>query len=193
MARPAKYTWDYKFEYHPVTPARLDDLKRFSRKYGKFGYCACMRWRLRSADFQRSTKEERIARLEHLVRENVPVGILGYDGHEPIGWCSVAPRDTYHALQSSRVLPALDTVSVWSVVCFYVDPQYRGQQLSVGLLKAAVQYALSEGAEAVEAYPVPPASTSYRFMGVPKLFMEVGFVDVTPRGQKRMVVRYVPS
>ena len=176
-----------------MTPSRLGDLKRFSKKYGKFGYCACMRWRLRSVDFQRSTKEQRIVHLEQLARDNVPVGILAYDGGEAVGWCSVAPRDTYHALQSSRVLPAIDTVSVWSVVCFYVDPQYRGQRLSVGLLKAAVQYALSKGAEAVEGYPVHPSSASYRFMGVPEVFLEVGFVDVTPPGQKRMVVRYVPS
>lgn len=193
MRRPARHRSDYTFQYHPVTPARLDDLKRFSRKYGKFAYCACMRWRLRSADFQRSTKEERIARLEDLVRGNVPVGLLAYDGPEPIGWCSIAPRDTYEALRFSRTLPPLDTLSVWSVVCFYVDPRYRGRQVSVGLLKAAVQYALAQGAEAVEAYPVPAGSTSYRFMGVPDLFLEAGFVDVTPRGRRRRVFRYAPS
>lgn len=150
-----------------------------------------MRWRLRSTEFQRSSKEERIAKLEELVRQQVPVGILAYASGEPIGWCSVAPRETFSALQVSRKLPPLDDIPVWSVTCFFVDRQFRRQNLTVDLLRAAVDYAFSQGALAVEGYPVPPDSTSYTFMGAPSTFLKAGFVDVTPEGQQRVVMRSV--
>jgi hypothetical protein len=37
-----------EFRFAPVTPATLEDLARFSQAYGKFRYCSCLRWRLRS-------------------------------------------------------------------------------------------------------------------------------------------------
>lgn len=179
-------------EFHPVTQDRLADLSQFSQQHGKFRYCSCMRWRLRSAEFQRSTKEERVAKLKQLVCDNVPVGILAYADHVPVGWCSIAPRESYAALKVSRVLPPIDNLPVWSVVCFFVDRHFRRQNLSVELLKSAVQYALSQGAPAVEGYPVPADSVSYTFMGIPSTFLKAGFQDVTPAGQKRMVMRYFP-
>src|SRR5690625_7099513 len=36
-----------------------DDLARFSEQHGKFGYCSCMRWRLTSTEYKRSTKNDR--------------------------------------------------------------------------------------------------------------------------------------
>jgi hypothetical protein len=35
--------------FHPVTPERLPALQRFLQQHGKFRYCACMRWRMRSS------------------------------------------------------------------------------------------------------------------------------------------------
>ena len=180
-------------DFHPVTPDRLADLAQFSQQHGKFRYCSCMRWRLRSSAFQRSTKETRIAMLEQLVCDTVPTGILAYAAGVPVGWCSVAPRETYGALQVSRVLPPLDDTPVWSVVCFFVDRHFRRQNLTVDLLKAAVQYALAQGAPAVEGYPVPSDAVSYTYMGSPATFLKAGFQDVTPVGQKRTVMRYMAS
>ncbi|HEX9055896.1 MAG TPA: GNAT family N-acetyltransferase [Ktedonobacterales bacterium] len=178
------------YEFHAVTPERLPDLSRFSEGHGTFRYCSCMRWRLRSADFQRSTKEERVALLEHLVRGGTPVGILAYLDGEPVGWCSVAPRETYAALERYRAIPRLDDSPVWSVVCFFVDRRMRGQGLTRGLLRAAVEYARSRGAETIEGYPVEPGARLYTYIGSPETFLDAGFRDVTPPGQIRRVVRY---
>lgn len=41
--------------------------------------------------------------------------------------------------------------AVWSVVCFYVRRQLRGQRISAELLAAAIAHARSHGAVAVEA------------------------------------------
>ena len=102
------------FQYHPVTPERLADLARFSAQHGKFRYCSCMRWRLTSADYQRSTKESRAAALDELVRRGTPVGVLAYVDVDPVGWCSIASRETYAALERSRALPRVDDAPVWS-------------------------------------------------------------------------------
>jgi hypothetical protein len=67
-----------------------------------------MRWRLSSGEFKNSTKPGRKETLEELVREGTPVGILGYKEGEPVAWCSVAPRQTYTALQRSRTIPQVE-------------------------------------------------------------------------------------
>jgi GNAT superfamily N-acetyltransferase len=178
-------------EFRPVTHERLPDLVRFSERHGKFRYCSCMRWRLRSADYQRSTKESRVAALEDLVCRGVPVGVLAYLDGEPVGWCSIAPRETYAALERYRALPRLDDAPVWSVVCFFVDRRALGQGVTLGLLRAAVEYARSQGAGIVEGYPVEPGPHLYTYMGSPATFLRAGFRDVTPPGQARRVMRHV--
>jgi GNAT superfamily N-acetyltransferase len=185
MKRPAR-----KWEFHPVTPERLCDLASFSESHGKFRYCSCMRWRMRSTDFQKSTKEERVAALEGIVRDGMPIGVLAYDLGEAVGWCSVAPRETYEALERYRGLPRLDDSNVWSVVCFFVDRKARRQGMTVELLKAAVADALSQGARIVEGYPVEPSARLYTYMGSPEAFRAAGFRDVTPEGQGRRVMRF---
>lgn len=185
-------------QFHPVTPVRLPDLERFSAQHGKFRYCSCMRWRMSSADYQRSTKESRVAALTDLVCQDVPVGVLAYLDGEPVGWCSVAPRERYAALERYRALPKehwdnvprLDAMPVWSVVCFFVDRNVRRQGVTLGLLKAAVAYAVSQGAKIVEGYPVQPGARLYTYMGSPATFEKSGFRDVTPSGQERQVMRY---
>lgn len=182
-------------EFHPLTVERLADLARFTERRGsagngRFAYCSCMRWRLASGRFRSSTPAERQESLRQLVQDGVPVGILGYLAGEPVGWCSVAPRSTYAALERHRGLPRLDQAPVWAVVCFFVNRRARGHGLTLGLLSAAVDYALSGGATVVEGYPVGPGGGLYRYMGSPSIFRLAGFRDVTPSGQARRVVRF---
>jgi hypothetical protein len=176
--------------FHPVTPERLPGLARFLASHGKFRYCACMRWRMRSAAFSRSTKEERAGAVERLVHEGTPIGVLAYLDQEPVGWCSVAARCSYAALERYRALPRIDDRPVWSVVCFFVSARIRRGGATLGLLKAAVDYAASQGAEIIEGYPVEPGPRLYTYMGSPATFRAAGFRDVTPRGQARQVMRY---
>lgn len=178
-----------RFEFHPVTVDRLQDLDRFSRAHGRFRYCSCMRWRMRSTEYQASTKEERIAALEGLARKGTPVGVLAYSGGEPVGWCSIAPRETYAALERYRALPRIDDAPVWSVVCFFVDSRFRNKGLTLGLLKAAVRYARSLGAKIIEGYPVKPDEKLYTYMGAPSTFERAGFRDITPAHLTRKIVR----
>jgi GNAT superfamily N-acetyltransferase len=136
----------------PVTSERPADLEHFSRSHGTFRYCSCQRWRMTSTEFRTSTREERVDRLAESVAGGTPVGVLAYRDGEPVGWCSVAPRETYLSLKRSRVLPRVDDLPVWSVVCLYVVSAARGSGVAVALLEGAVALARESGAVAVEAH-----------------------------------------
>lgn len=176
-------------QFHPVTRERLPDLARFSEAHGKFRYCSCMRWRMTSTEYKDSTKEGRVARLEEMVREGTPIGVLAYVDGAPVGWCSIAPRESYRGLERYRALARIDDAAVWAIVCFFVDPSQRRRGLTQGLLLAAVEYAKAGGARVVEGYPVEPEEKLYTYMGSPRAFGARGFSDVTPSGRARRVVR----
>ncbi|HET8906834.1 MAG TPA: GNAT family N-acetyltransferase [Ktedonobacterales bacterium] len=176
--------------FHPVTVERRADLARFSERHGTFRYCSCMRWRMTSTAYQRSTKEQRITALDDRVREGVPVGVLAYLDGEPVGWCSIAPRETYGALERFRALARIDDASVWSVVCFFVDSHIRRRGVTLGLLRAAVDYALAQGARIIEGYPVEPGARLYSYMGSPATFRQAGFHEVATTAGGRLIMRY---
>jgi len=67
----------------------------------------------------------------------------------------------------------------------------RRQGIGKGLLTAAIEYARSKGAEAIEAYPVDGARESVvdYFTGTLGMFSEHGFVEVIRRNDTRPIVR----
>lgn len=112
-----------------------------------------------------------------LVQENVPIGVLAYDSNKPVGWCSVAPRETYLRLRRSRAMPRVtppDTPT-WTILCFFVARPYRGKGVSAVLLDGAITYAQSRGARVIEGYPLDTAGNSSRHRGHSSLFKKAGF------------------
>lgn len=176
-------------EFHPVSIDRWPDLTAFFEQHGKTNYCWCMRWRLKSTDFKQVNAKERRSKLASLVQANIPIGVLAYHHGKPVGWCSIAPRETYTLLEGSTTLTRIDHLPTWCVVCFFVDPSLRGHDLPVNLLQAAVTYAISQGATIIEGYPVEP-DQSYRFMGSPAVFEQAGFHKVGIAKNGRRIVRF---
>ena len=176
------------FEFHPVTAESWPDLAQFFEQHGNPNYCWCMRWRLKSTDYRDAKSSDRRRNLDTMVKENTPVGILAYHDDTAVGWCSIAPRDTYEALERSRTLKRLDDQPVWSVVCFFIAPEQRQKGLAQQLLEAAVAYAASQGAAIVEGYPVQP-DQSYRFMGSPATFKAAGFHHAGTATNGRPIMR----
>ena len=175
-------------EFYPLTPDRWPDLVKLFEHHGNPGYCWCMTWRATSAEYKRLEAAGRKRALHSLVNARVPTGILAYRHDEPVGWCSIAPRETYARLERSTTLKRVDDQPVWSVVCFFVSRDMRGKGLALQLLQAAVDYAASQGAHIVEGYPVE-AGRSYQFMGSPAVFKAAGFREVTRAKNDRSIVR----
>jgi GNAT superfamily N-acetyltransferase len=91
-------------------------------------------------------------------------------------------------------LKPIDDQPVWSLVCFFVAKQFRGQGVARQLLSGAIEYAVNQGARIIEAYPTIPKSDNLppvsSFMGVPSLFAQAGFIEIARPSQARMIMRY---
>ena len=177
--------------FRPVTTKTLHDLDSFRLAHRTFGSCSCMRWRMRSAEFARATKSVRVRALDALVTAGIPVGVLGYMDGAPVGWCSIAPIETFAALDGPASADGQNGGHVWAVTCFYVDYRHRKQGIALRLLRAAVEYARAEGAKVIEGYPHESAHHPRGSMGTPSMFRRAGFRDATPPGKNRRVMRNV--
>ena len=174
--------------FHPISSDRFSDLASFFEQHGNPNYCWCMRWRLKSAEFQKANSKQRRSKLQSLVKNNTPIGVAAYLQDKIVGWCSIAPRETYSLLESSATFKRIDNLPTWSVACFFISSDLRNQNLSVKLLQAATKYAFSQGAKVVEGYPVEP-NKSYRFMGSPSTFEKAGFQEAGVAKNGRKIVR----
>ena len=178
------------FEFHPLSPERWPDLVKLFEHHGNPGYCWCMTWRATSAEYKQLDAAGRKRALHSRVRAQIPIGLLAYRDDDPVGWCSIAPRETYARLEKSTTLKRVDDQPTWSVVCFFVRRDMRGQGLALQLLQAAVEYAAAQGAQIVEGYPVEPGQ-SYQFMGSPAIFKAADFREVARAENDRPIVRRI--
>jgi GNAT superfamily N-acetyltransferase len=173
----------------PVERGNFDDLAQLFEARGGPANCWCLVWRSKpKATTDGSADERKTARkavMRGLVQSDILVGLLAYDGTEPVGWCSVGPRESYRDLGG----PDAAEGTVWALVCFYVPNARRGQGVAQRLLEAAIATARAQGAVVLEATPVDPESPSYRFMGFVPSFAKAGFVEVCRAGSRRHVMR----
>jgi len=181
-------------EFHPVTAEWWQDLETLFGERGACGGCWCMWWRLKRSQFDKQKGEGNKEALKRIVDSGEIPGLLAYAHAQPIAWCSVALRETYPALERSRILKRIDDEPVWSVVCFFVAKPFRRKGVTVELLRAAVKYAKKHGAMIIEGYPEEPKKTSmpevFAFTGLASAFRKAGFVEVLRRSETRPIMRY---
>lgn len=80
----------------------------------------------------------------------------------------------------------LDDLDVWSLWCIRVRPGHRKQGLSHALVEGAVAHARSQGAPAVEAYPLDnrgeKVNQTMAYVGTRALFEAASFVKAADTG-----------
>lgn len=158
----------------PVTSETWPDMVRLFESEGSPHYCWCMPYRHpRSQDLD---KPGRKAAMEALVATGTPVGVLAYDGAEPVAWASVAPRETFPKLKRSRVMPDVGDEGVWTITCMFVRRDWRDRGVTHALLEDAVEYARESGARVVEAYPWDTAGITATHMGHSSIYEAADFV-----------------
>jgi GNAT superfamily N-acetyltransferase len=187
-----------RLDVYPLTAERWADFEALFGEHGGYGGCWCMWWRSTRREFAERGNEGNRRAMHEIVTSGAVPGLLAYDGGRPVGWCSVAPREQFGALERSRVLKRLDDRPVWSIVCFYVAPDCRHRGVAEALLHDAVEYVRRQGGEVVEAYPTPPREKrlpdSSGYMGTPTLFERTGFVACARPSENRVIMRcYVES
>lgn len=132
------------------------------------------------------------AQLRKLVSAGREPGLIAYRGDTPVGWVSLAPREEYAKLARSPVMRAVDDAKVWSIICFVVPAEFRGQGIARALLKSAIGYARKKGARLLEAYPMDRRGRSAddtMWFGAKSMFDAAGFSEVARRKPQRPIVR----
>ena len=181
-----------KLEFHALTPDRWDDLVALFGPRGACGGCWCMSWRRKRADFAKNSGEPNKRAFKRIVDKGAPTGILAYSDSQPMGWCSVAPRQDFIRLAEHRTLKPIDDQPVWSIVCFFVAKPFRQQGVSVALLKAAAEWARTQGAQIVEGYPTEPGKKlpdPFVFTGLSSAFRQAGFREMARPAKTRPIFR----
>jgi len=170
----------------PVTRENWEMFARFFEAKGSPHFCWCTSYRVPGArDLGDAQKK---ACMRGLVDAGTPVGVLAFQGEEPVGWCSVAPRETYVRLERSRTMPRVtrSETPTWTVLCFFVARPFRRSHVTRALLEGAVSYARKLGAEVVEGYPFDAAGVSATHRGHSRTFKAAGFRPDGDRWAKRL-------
>src|SRR5690349_20332899 len=142
-ARSAARRQPTKLEVLPATSGRWPDVEAIfnARGCSVARGCWCMYYR-RSGDRDAlpgvTRGQASRAELRALVDAGKMTGLVGYRGREPVGWISFGPREDFAKLRRSPVMKAVDDEPVWSIVCFVVPSEHRGQGVASALLDAAV-------------------------------------------------------
>jgi GNAT superfamily N-acetyltransferase len=124
------------------------------------------------------------------------MGILASVAGEPVGWCACGPRSRYVVATSgrSKIMNARahdQDQSVWLLPCLFVRADRRGQGISYALVGAAVEVARSEGATAIEGWPLAGSDrqSAEAFLGRKKVFDDLGFRCVERPTPQRAIMR----
>ena len=109
-------------------------------------------------------------------------GYLLYSAGKVVAWCAAA---------SSLLFPKLPdaTDRLARILCFNVDPDYRGQKIAAKMLELILDDLKERGFEAVEAAPSQEEYGSKSYRGSLEMFTKRGFEVITDVGDGFVLVR----
>ena len=195
MNKTDKIITKSKYHFYPVTKENWIDFENLFGEKGACAGCWCMYWRLRRKEYDILRGEGTKKKMKNLINKGTIPGILAYDDEKPIGWCSIAPREDFPVLENSKVLKRIDDKPVWSVVCFYINKNFRRKGLSVELLHAVKKYVKMNKGKIIEGYPVEPKAGKtadvFAWTGLASAFKKAGFKEIKRRSETRPIMRYI--
>jgi GNAT superfamily N-acetyltransferase len=138
--------------------------------------------------------QNRIDRLER-IKSGKASGLLAYAEGKVIGWCNVAPRDSYVNLRHFEQAIVDPRERVGSITCFLVSSEYRKMGVATRLLQSACDIIRRRGLPIAEGYPWTPQDIpndiphdGLNFRGSLNLFLRSGF-QVHMKFERFTVVR----
>ncbi|MGO2810813.1 MAG: GNAT family N-acetyltransferase [Brevibacterium aurantiacum] len=187
----------------PATAERFDDVETMlGPKRGPDAIaCWCLTYRLGSRASGKLDAAARMAAVHDLCSHSPSPGILAYLEDEVVGWASVAPRSQVAELADPTTYPRVDDVEPWSIFCLRTRGGKRRQGIGQQVLRGAIDFAWSNGAEAIEAYPLDTTEKTapvFTYPGLRSMFEKEGFTKVADTesvigGARRVVMRLESS
>lgn len=159
--------------------------------------CWCSWLLLEPSDFRKSNSEQRSECVREYVGAGEMLGLIVYGNREPIGWVSIAPRESLRRLNHSLVANSLLVPNgdiVWIIGCLYIRRRYRRMGFEKKVIEGAVRHASSSDCTLVAAFPIDSEQRSLRsderYHGDLKVFLELGFRVMSRPTPRRAVVTY---
>ena len=178
--------------YHiaPVDAARWNDFFRLLKPcWG----CWCMYYRTTAAEFKATDGNGRCEAMKKLIESGTSTGLIAYSDNNPIGWISLGPKTDFARLKTSRTAKTPAVPGLWSIVCFYIHPDYRHRGIEKTLIESGIDFAKKNGALVLEAYPVSfeeaGGNPDMWYQGAVSSFTRCGFSVIERKTPKRVVVR----
>jgi GNAT superfamily N-acetyltransferase len=187
----------------PANEVAWEDLQAVFGTRGPAWRCQCQRYRLHPREsFGSFPVEARAARLREQTdcghpQSGTTSGLVAYLDGEPVGWCAVAPRNTYEGLVRNNRVPwegraeDREDGGVWAVTCLLTRAGFRRRGVSRALARAAVEHARRQGARALEAYPITTRNviSEELHVGTERVFADAGLTEVSRPTLRRVVMR----
>lgn len=186
-------------DIRPISVGSVDDLGALLCTERQSAGCWCMWFITPVKDFHAAGaagNQERFLRLA--ASEAQPLGLIGYQDGQPVGWCATGPRSRYERAIRTPSYKGRDfgrdlaeDDRVWLIPCLFVRREARGSGLSTELIRSATSLAKNRGAVAVEAFPFSGekrrrADTQ---VGFEACYVKCGFKVVRRTSSSRCVVR----
>lgn len=181
-----------RLSFAPLTLDRWPDLEVLFGSRGGCAGCWCMFPRLSRSAWEAGKGDGNKQAFRRMVQAGPPPGILAYRDATPVGWCAIAPRESYPLLARSRVLAPVDDAPVASITCLFVAKSERNRGVSRRLLRAAATHARSLGLRLIEGYPIDKPKgqpDAFVWTGLASAFRAAGFVEVARRSKTRPIMR----
>lgn len=187
----------------PANEAPWADLEAVLGSTASCRRCWCQRYKLhRGEAFAKFPPEERADRLReqtHAGDADAPEtsGLVAYRDGTPVGWCAVEPRPAFHGMVRNQQVPWAGRdedktdAAVWALTCFVTRSGHRRRGVATALARAAVDFAHTRGARALEGYPIDLANTLMEelHVGTTEMFRAAGFSEVLHPTLRRTVMR----
>jgi predicted GNAT family acetyltransferase len=164
---------------------------------GACGGCWCMSWRItpHGKTWRDAVGDPNRRAFKKLVESGQALGILAFDGPNPVGWCSFGRRTDFPRTESAKAYKRDDIEKIWSINCFFIHKNYRNQGVASNMAEAAVAAIKKRKGKIVEAYPVPLTKDGSKlpgpfvWTGPEILFKRLGFECVQRLSYSRPLYR----
>jgi GNAT superfamily N-acetyltransferase len=199
--RPAAAEPD--FSVVPANRVSWDHLQAVFGVRGGPARCWCQRYKLAPREsFGAVPAEDRAERLREQSgcgrpRSRSTSGLVAFLDGDPVGWCAVEPRTAYTGMARVSRVPwegrnedkADD--SVRALTCFVTRAGFRRRGVTRVLAAAAVDHARSQGARALEGYPITTTEVILEelHVGTVGTFAAAGLQVVSRPTARRVVMR----